>query len=322
MSVVGCGTGGDSGPDGRSAGVAAVIKGLDNPFFATMKDGLVATARRDDVRLSVDAAAGLQDTAGQASTLESRVAQRAGCYVVNPIMATNLIAPLSHIAKGTPIVNIDSPVDQNASRAVGVHIATYIGTDNVAAGGKAADAMASFVGTDARVAVIAGIPGDSTSEARTKGFTQGARQRFQVVQTVAADFNRQRARLAAEGVLRVRPPVDGFFAANDDMALGITEAVSAAGLTGKVAVIGVDGVVAALEAVQSGAMSATIAQYPYTMGQLAVEACVAAQRRKSLPVKVDAPVQVVTKTNVARARAGFPKPVAPFDDPLARLLNG
>jgi ABC-type sugar transport system substrate-binding protein len=96
-------------PVTRGTTVAAVIKGLDNPFFATMKDGLVATARRHDARLSVDAAAGLQDTAGQASTLESLATQQAGCYVVNPISATNLISPLSHVAKGTPIVNIDSP---------------------------------------------------------------------------------------------------------------------------------------------------------------------------------------------------------------------
>src|SRR5205823_3627492 len=55
----------------RNDTVAAVIKGLDNPFFATMRDGLVSTAKQHKVRITVQAAAGLQDTAGQASELEA-----------------------------------------------------------------------------------------------------------------------------------------------------------------------------------------------------------------------------------------------------------
>jgi ABC-type sugar transport system substrate-binding protein len=321
--AVGCAGTSDksSRPASRNATLAAVIKGLDNPFFATMRDGLDATARQHSAHVSVDAAAGLQDTAGQASTLESLAAQRADCYVVNPINATNLISPLSHLAKGTPIVNIDSPVDRRPADAVGVKITTYIGTDNVAAGRAAADAMAGFVDRGAGVTVIAGIFGDATSEARAKGFTEGARGRFVVVQTVQADFDRTEARLAAVELLRARPPVQGFFAVNDEMALGIADAARAAGTNGKVPIIGLDGIPEALAAVNSGAMSATIAQYPFTIGQLGIEACLAALRGKSVPSNIDSPVQVVTRDNVARAQANFPQPVNPFRNPLAQLLT-
>jgi ABC-type sugar transport system substrate-binding protein len=318
--AVGCGSDERSSGD-RSRRFAGVIKGIENPFFATMGDGLVATARRYKARLRLDAAAGLQDTAGQASTLESLVGQRSSCYVVNPISPTNLIEPLGHVPEGTPIVNIDSPVDSRAADAVGVTIATYIGTDNVAAGKLGAGAMARFVDGAARVAVIAGIPGDVGSGARTEGFKAGARGRFDVTQTISADFDRKRARLAAEDVLRTDPRIQGFFAVNDEMALGIAAAVGAAGRRGEVAVIGMDGIRAALAAVKSGAMSATVAQYPYTIGQLGIEACLATLRGKSVPAKVDAPVQVVTRENVARALAEFPQPVEPFDDPLAALMK-
>jgi ABC-type sugar transport system substrate-binding protein len=319
--AIGCGDG--DGGDRREdpARVAAVIKGLENPYFATMRDGLVATARRYTARLRVEAAVGLQDTAGQASALESLAAQRLSCYVVNPINQTNLIPPLSHLARSTPIVNVDSPVDRRAAGAVGVEITTYIGSDNVAGGRAAADAMARFVDRGARVAVIAGIPGDAGSGARTAGFRAAVRGRFEVGETIAADFERERARLAAEDLLRERPPVTGFFAVNDEMALGVAHAVRAAGRTGDVAVIGMDGTREALAAVQRGAMSATVAQYPYVLGRLAVEACLAAARGKSVPAAIDAPLRLVTKENVARARASFPRPAEPFDDPLARLLT-
>ena len=54
------------------------------------------------------------------------------------------------------------------------------------------------------------------------------------------------------------------------------------------------------------------------MGQLAIEACLAALRGHPVPATVAAPVQVVTRDNVVRARASFPKPVEHFDDPLPR----
>jgi hypothetical protein len=54
------------------------------------------------------------------------------------------------------------------------------------------------------------------------------------------------------------------------------------------------------------------------MGQLAIEACLAALRGDRVRATVDAPVQIVTSDNVARARVKFPEPVEPFDDPFAR----
>lgn len=317
----GCGHESGSTRPPRAGRVAAVIKGLDNPFFRTMNDGLVDAARDGGLALRVSAAVGLQDTAGQASALESFVGQRAACYVVNPITSTNLIPSLAHIPSRTPIVNIDSPVDATAARAAGVAISTYIGTDNVAAGRLAARAMARFVAPGARVAVIAGIPGDATSGARTQGFRDGARGRFAVVQTVAADFDRRRAELAAEDLLRADPRLAGIFAVNDEMALGMARAVGAAGRRGEVALIGLDGIREALDAVQRGAVTATVAQYPYTIGRLGIQACAAATRGKRLPAEVDAPIQLITSANVARARARFPHPVAPFHDTLPALAG-
>src|SRR2546421_730495 len=151
-------------------------------------------------------------TGGGHSGHGPRGAKGGGCCVANRIKKAIVVEPLSHVARGTPIVNIDSPVDQEAAKALGVRITAYVGTDNLAAGRLAADAMARAVDRGARVAVIGGIPGDATSESRTRGFTDGAQGRFDVVQIRAADFDRGRARLAAEEILRALPPVQGTFA--------------------------------------------------------------------------------------------------------------
>jgi ABC-type sugar transport system substrate-binding protein len=316
-AMAGCGDAGDRAPSApRASNIAAVIKGLDNPFFKTMRDGLLATARTYHARLHVEAAAGQSDAAGQASRLESQVPRRNTCYVVNPINQANLIQPLSRVAAGTPIVNIDSPVAQRQAAAVGVKITAYVGTNNVAAGRAGATAMAALLPPGGRVAVVTGPPGDATSDARIDGFRAGAEGHFKVVESAAADFDRRKAMLAAEDLLRADPHIDGFFAANDLMALGIAKIAKRT-----VKVIGVDGIDEALTAVKRGAMSGTVAQYPYTIGQLGVEACLAAARGKHIPARIDAPIQVVTKDNVDRAKANFPKPIEPFANPLTKLLE-
>jgi ABC-type sugar transport system substrate-binding protein len=305
---------------GPGAGLAAVIKGLDNPFFVALHDGLVDAARRHRVALRLEEPASSRDAEGQASQLESLASPVAACYVVNPIDRSNLVAPLAHLPAGTPIVNVDTAVGGVEAAAVGVKITTFIGTDNAAAAMKGAEAMAALVPSGAAVAVIAGVPGNAGSDLRAGGFSRGARGRFDVVETIAADFERAKARRGARELLRTLPDLAGIFAVNDLMALGAADAVRAAGRSADVAVVGFDGIRQALDAVKRGALAATVTQYPYTMGALAVEACLAAAAGKRLPAVIDAPVAVVTKRNAALARARFPLPVEPFDSPLARLV--
>jgi ABC-type sugar transport system substrate-binding protein len=320
--AAGCGDDDSGAPGGAGKQVGVVTKGLDNPFFAAMQAGVRTTARERRADLRLSAATGLDDTAGQASKLEALVAEELDCYVVNPISQTNLTQALSHVSEGTPIVNIDSPVDADEARALGVEIATYIGTDNQAAGALAADAMAGLVSAGAGVAVIGGIPGDATSAARIEGFRSSARGRFDPLGPVAADWDQRKAMLAAASLLREQPGIAGFFAANDQMALGVAEAVAAAGRRGRVAVVGVDGIRDALAAIERGAMSATVSQYPYTIGSLGVEACLAAASGEHLPARIDAPIQVVTRRNAEHAEANFPRPVQPFKSPFDASPHG
>ena len=332
MGVAACGgsdstSGGSStssaGSASSSAGqsVGVMIKGLDNPFFAAMNDGVKAAGKSTQSKVQIQAAASLDDTSGQASKLEALIGQKMGCYVVNPISQTNLVQPLARVPDGTPVVNIDSPVGANAAKQAGLDISTYIGTDNVAAGGMAADTMADLVKGGGTIGVIGGVSGDATSVARVTGFTQGAQGRFKALTTVAGDWDRAKALNAAEDLMRSNPDIKGFFAANDQMALGIAQAVKNAGKKGQIAIVGVDGIEDALKAVQAGDLSATVSQYPYTIGQLGVEACVAAAQGKKLPTNVKAPVQVVTKANVAKAEQNFPEPVNAFSDPFTALIG-
>lgn len=319
LGVAGCGGGGGAavGSDTEEGSVAAVIKGLDNPFFGAMNDGIQDQAGDRGASVEVQAAQSLDDTTGQADRLTTLAGQGHDCFIVNPISETNLVQALAEVAaRDVPVVNIDLPIAGAAAEQVGADIATYIGTDNVAAGRLAGEFIDETLGGEGSVALIGGIEGDPTSQARLDGFQEGIGDGIEVVTTQPGDWDRQTALTAAETILNANPDLDAFFAANDVMALGISQAVANAGLQDDVVVVGVDGIEDALDAVAQGTLTATVSQYPYVIGQMGVDACLAAIAGDDLPETVDAPVQLVTADNAEAAQENFPEPPGPYDNPF------
>jgi ABC-type sugar transport system substrate-binding protein len=327
LALSACGSGDGSGSGGSGGGsedvkVAAVIKGLDNPFFQAMQQGIEDESKTDSIDTTVQAATSITDTSGQADKLTALAGQDYSCFIVNPISGTNLIQGLAQLAaRDKTIINIDSPVEANAAEAANATPATYIGTDNEQAGELAGQQMVKLIPGGGQVAAIGGISGDATSNARVEGFKAGIGSHLTLVQTVAADWDRQTALTAATNVLRANPDLKGFFVANDDMGLGVARAIADANKTGQVKVISVDGIPDALKAVQDGQVDAVVAQYPYAIGSMGVEACQAAAAGATLPTNVKAPVALVTKDNAAKAIAATPKPFENYDDPFAELLK-
>jgi ABC-type sugar transport system substrate-binding protein len=307
---------------GSTEPVAAVIKGLDNPFFQTMQRGIEDQAKTAGTTVTVQAANSLNDTTGQADKVQALAGQNYGCFIINPITQTNLVQPLVQVANaGKYIVNIDSPIGEEAAKTANLKVSTYIGTDNVSAGKLAAQEMARLLPNGGDVALIGGISGDATSQARLEGFQQGIPDNIQIVQTVSADWERQKALTAAGDILRARPNLAGFFVANDDMGLGVVRALADVGKQTQVKVISVDGLQDAIKAVQQGTLSATVAQYPYAIGMMGMEACQAAMAGETLPGNVTAPVAVVNQSNADQALTSFPKPFSDYPDPFADLLK-
>jgi ABC-type sugar transport system substrate-binding protein len=300
--------------------IGVILNYLDDPFFVAIYEGVRAETRRLGVRTTVRSVTSNAEFADQATQLRALVAQGNECYVVNPITATNLVAALRGVRR--PIVNVDSPVDPAAAKRAHVRIRTYIGTDDFASGRLAGARMAALLPHGGDVALVGGLADNVNSGVRLNGFERGIRgSRVKVVARVNADYNRTKAQIAAERILRAHPRLSGFFAVSDSMVLGIADTLRGAGKTGKVRVIGHDGTVAALDHIREGSISADVSQYPYVMGQMAVEACAAAARGARLPARVDAPIALLTRENVGRAIAAFPRPFRPYSDPFRRLLR-
>ena len=296
------------------------LNGLDNPYFVAMYEGVKAEAVPRGVHLSVRAPESNADPARQAKEVRALIAAEKDCYAISPIAPPQLVSALRGVRQ--PVVFLDSPLDRASARRIGLRIATAIGSSDFGAGKLAGGEMVSLLHGTGQVALIGGYP-TGNGALRLEGFERAiAGTGVHVVARMNAGYIRVKAELTATQMLREHPQLAGIFAANDLMALGAADAIEAAGKTGKVAIIGLDGIAEALDAIRTGSMSATVSQYPYVMGRMAVEACIAAARGDVLPSRVDAPVAVITNANVARAAAMFPRPFQAYSDPFARLLRG
>jgi ribose transport system substrate-binding protein len=78
-------------------------------------------------------------------------------------------------------------------------------------------------------------------------------------------------------MLVAHPDIDGVYAANDNMALGALEALRAAGLAGKVKVVGIDGIKEMLTAISKGEAAATCSPDPKWQGGMGLSIALAAK---------------------------------------------
>ncbi|MGE3194427.1 MAG: substrate-binding domain-containing protein [Microbacteriaceae bacterium] len=304
---------GDGGDGGDAARIAFVIKPLDNTYFGAMAEGAQAAADEAGVELTVVAAENVTDDSGQASKLNALVTEGYDCYVVNPTSQTNLLTGLVPVSQeGTPIVNLDLPIDLDAAKDAGVEVTTYVGTNNITAGEAGGEAMLQYVEEGGQVALIGGLVADPGSNARMEGFSNAVEGKLEITQTVAADFDKAKAKSAAATIILANPDIKGFFTPSGDMAMGIQQAVEEAGLDDQIAVIGIDGTQDQLKDIVAGGQPAAIEQFPYLMGAQSVQACLAAIDGADIPSSVETPVLIADADNAQEALDAFPAPPASF----------
>ncbi|HLM42112.1 MAG TPA: ABC transporter substrate-binding protein, partial [Microvirga sp.] len=162
---------------------------------------------------------------------------------------------------GIPVVLLDRNVDQNLAKA-GRDYVTFIGSDFVDEGKRAAEALTKAMNGNAKIIQLEGTTGSSPANDRRKGFEDyiKAHAGMKIVASQSGDFARDKGRQVAETLLQAHPDATAIYAHNDEMAIGAIAALEAAGKKpGKdVIVVSIDGTRDALQAIIDGKMLATV----------------------------------------------------------------
>jgi ribose transport system substrate-binding protein len=109
------------------------------------------------------------------------------------------------------------------------------------------------------------------------------------------DYRRDIARDRAAQWLSANGNFDGCLAANDIMAVGVVDALRAAG--GKAAIAGVNAIPEAITAIRHGEMLATADFNAMRMAYLATECAVRHLRGEQVPATIELPAEIVDRSN-------------------------
>ena len=285
MMIVGCG-GSDNGKKAdKKITVGFSVSTQNNPFFVSLAKGVEAKAKELGVNVKVVDAQ--NDPAKQANDIADLLQQNISVLLVNPVDSAAVSTSVKAANKANiPVICLDRSADQG-------NVACLVASDNVKGGEMAADYIVKKLGEKVKVAELEGIPGASASRERGEGFHKIADSKLTVVAKQTAEFDRSKGLTVAENMLQANPDIKAIFAQNDEMALGAIEAAKSAGK--QIFIVGFDGTADGVKAVESGAMSATIAQQPEILGQHGLEAAGKAAKGAQVDAKISAPLKLIEK---------------------------
>ena len=289
-----------SGDSGRPK-IALVLKTLNNPFFIDMQKGAEDAARRLNVDLTVQAAERETDVEKQMQIIENLVETGVNALAIAPSGSKEIVPAVGKAKQaGIPVIIVDDRIDAQAAAAAGVKQDAYVGSDNVEGGRIAGRFLVQIAGGKANVAILEGIPGHQTGDARLKGFKEIVSQApgVKIVTSQTANWERDQGFNVFQNMLQANPSIDSVFACNDMMALGAVEAIRAAGKTGKIHVIGFDAIDDARKAIAAGTMDGSVAQFPSEMGRIAVENAVKLIKHEPVAAETATKLEMVTKAGV------------------------
>ncbi|GAA3410309.1 sugar ABC transporter substrate-binding protein [Streptosporangium vulgare] len=292
----------ESGKKQYTIGVSNL--GLSFPFPAAIGKGIKEEAAKLGVTIVELDAQGKADK--QSNDIQDLMAQQPDGVLMLPVdsgVAQGLADRLK--AANIPTVAVASQVgDPKARKLKDVYpgLVALVTQDEYAAGGKAGEIAAQVVPGGGKIAIVEGAAGFAEVVNRWQDFpaaSEAKGAKFEVVARQPGDWVQDKAQSACQNMLASNPGVQLFYAQSDDMSVGCSKAVKAAGSEAKV--IGIGGSKLGIDAINAGDVVGTVCFKPEDLGKLALTTLykhlTGEQRQDAAFVTYDTPS--ITKDNVA-----------------------
>jgi ribose transport system substrate-binding protein len=260
----------------------------NNPWRIAETNSMKDEAARRADRYELVTTDAQSQTAKQVSDVEDLVARKVDAIFLAPREFEGL-APALEAAKEAKIPVF--LIDREAAGTVGQDYVTFIGSNFIEQGRRAADWLIKQTnGRGASIIELTGTAGSSVARDRSQGFTDAIKSHpeMKIIASQTGDFSRATAQKVMENIIQSKgKDITAVYAHNDEMALGAIQALKAAGLNpGKdVLIVSVDGERAALEAILRGEMNITVESNP-RFGPKAFETLEKFLRGETIPPKI------------------------------------
>ncbi|GGX30789.1 LacI family transcriptional regulator [Streptomyces sp. WAC 01325] len=232
-----------------------------NPFRIAETQSIKDEAKKRGVKLLT--ANAQSQFSKQISDVQDLLAKGADLLVIAPLNSDGWDPVLqAAAAKKVPIVTIDRKINATACK----DYVSFIASDFVEQGRRAADQMIEATGGKGEVAILLGSAGNNVTTERTKGFKERIAEKapeLKVVFEQTGDFAREKGQQVTEQLIQSKPGIKGIYAENDEMGLGAVAALKGAGKkAGDVKIVTVDGTRNAVQGIVDGWISGVIESNP------------------------------------------------------------
>lgn len=283
--------------DGKlTIGFSQVV--MNHPFRIANVESLKATAAAmpDDVgELIVTDAQG--DVNKEIANVESLIARGVDAIIVSSLSGKAVYPAYREVAQAEiPLIIFASGVPDEED----VPYVSYVATDEVAMGERAADYVGNKLQNQGNLVIIDGVVESTNSILRSQGFMPQIEQYWTGVNVVARQSGQWLRLPATEvmtSIIQANPDINAVFAQNDEMALGAVDALSKAGRTDGVFVVGMDAQKEALQAIKEGILFDMTIKNEWN-GTVALETAVKAARGEKVPQRVVLNVPMVNDYNL------------------------
>jgi|GEM_PF-566667 len=285
---------GDAQGQAKKFRVGVSLPEAQNPFYIALGKSITDTFRGQGIEATLLSANA--DVNQQVSNINDLVAAQVDAILMSPLDTEGPAPAVQRAhAAGIPIFFVARTLDDKYS-----HLwKTYVGFNYADLGAMKGKWVVDNL-KPGNVAMLLGPAGALFAVDQAKGFRQVVEKAgFQVVWTQNSMQTREMGLKLSEDALVAHRDLVAIYASNDDLALGGSQAVRAAGLHGKVATLGTNGTPPALAAIHNGDMSATILLDPIQWGRLSAQIVIDYLVNKKEPKSLFTPLvaELVTEKN-------------------------
>ena len=265
-----------------------------NPFYTSVACGGADLAKQLGIKFDSQGAQQYQP-ALQMRVLDAVIASKPDGLLIavdDPVALTPTL--LQAKAMGIKIITIDGDV-KDMSVAL-----SNLQSNNLAGGKLAAQYLAKIIGDKGEVMAMMNSPAAVVSQQRLQGF-QDEIATHPNITYLGVQYSANQTSKAASiitSTVAAHPDLAGVFTITTNNTEGAATGVREAQREGKIKIVGFDTSDPIVQGIRSGVVSADVVQFPYGIGQKAVELMHDALAGKPIDREVQTPFVVATPENV------------------------
>jgi ribose transport system substrate-binding protein len=274
--------------------VAAFTKNQVDPHFEGVRAGVEQMAKKMNASVRQYVPTKPNNITEGMSQLEDVGVTKPGVILFMPIDPKAQLPTIKRLIEGgTPIVNYND-------KAGDAPYISFVGEDDYKLAYDVAKTLFEHLGGKGNVVILEGVKGSNTGDERKRGFDAALKEypNIKLLASQPANFQRLLGLQVMENLIQQFSEIDGVLSAADASALGAVEALKSAGRT-KTAVVSINGVPEAVEAVRDGSLLAIAEFNGFKIGCVATEIGLRAIRGEKTPKRLLIPGAIITKANFA-----------------------